>query len=144
MRGSPPRQLAILLALFIALAVPLLQLTHARSEKPAGLVTSTQPQAALPALIQLRYAHRPTTLTLRLGDQAIMVGSDFAESPIEIEHPMVVPKEGFELHVTATWPAGTSDTAITLQIEPEGLDRLDHTVWSQAEALDSYVTFQWP
>jgi len=74
MRGSPPLQLALLLLSFIALAIPLVQLTSARETVTAPVATIAVEGKALPVTLRLRFAHQPTKLTLELNGKPLLAG----------------------------------------------------------------------
>ena len=40
-------------------------------------------------------------------------------------------------------PENTPDTALTLEIEPDGLEARSETRWSSAGNLDEVITFSW-
>ena len=93
------------------------------------------------ALLRLRYAHRPTRLSLKIDDKELI--TEIGESPMEIDAKVASPKEGFDVFLNATWPDNTPDTAVTLEIEPDGLDSRSETRWSSAGTFDEVITFSW-
>jgi len=141
MRGFPPIQIFLLCLTFGALAVPLSHLTGAAS--PVKAVTSTSPKAAstVKALLRLRYAHQPTSLSLKVADQQEI--TDVSASPLEADVTLPALEHGVDVFLIASWPEGTPDTAVTLEIEPEGLEMRSETRWSSAGALDEVITFSW-
>lgn len=140
MRGFPPIQLALLIIAFIVLAIPLSHLTGNAQAKPVAK-TGTKEEKTVKALVRLRYAHKPATLSLKIGDQSLVTETD--ESPAEIEAQLIEPKSGIDVLLAATWPENTPDTAITIEIEPDGLDTQSQTRWSTAGNLDEAITFTW-
>jgi hypothetical protein len=48
-----------------------------------------------------------------------------------------------DVFLSATWPQNTPDTALTLEIEPDGLEARSETRWSAAGSLDEVITFSW-
>ena len=144
MRGSPPVQLALLLAGFILVAVPLMQLTNARSLEGAPPVqVMSQAGAAIPAMLRVRFAHRPVELSIMHDGKDLMKGVDVSASPVETGLELVIPKEGIEFQVSAKWPEGAPDTALTLDLEPDALDAQSHTRWSVGGAMQEIFVFQW-
>jgi hypothetical protein len=140
MRGFPPIQIFLLVITFIVLAVPLSHLTGHAEVKPAAKA-ETKEATSVKALLRLRYAHPPSTLSVKIGDKELITSKD--ESPIEIDATVPPPQAGFDVFLTATWPDSTPDTAITLEIEPDGLDALSETRWSSLCSLDEVITFTW-
>ncbi len=140
MRGFPPIQLFLLCLAFVALAVPLSHLTgntsHAKVVQPA--VKEAQ---SVKALLRLRFAHKPSTLSLKIADRELITTTD--ASPLELDALLPSTKEGVDVFLSATWPENTPDTALTLEIEPDGLEARSETRWSSAGSLDEVITFSW-
>jgi hypothetical protein len=140
MRGFPPIQLFLLCLAFIALAVPLSHLTgnthNAKVIQPA--VKETQ---RVKALLRLRFAHPPTTLSLTLADKELIASAE--ASPLELHAVLPATQDGVDVFLSATWPQNTPDTALTLEIEPDGLEARSETRWSAAGSLDEVITFSW-
>lgn len=150
MRGFPPIQIFVLGLLFGLLAVPLVQLTgnapvktsdeHAGgSEHPEG----DHKHAEVPVIIRLRYAHKPESISLKAEGQELLAKLDLSAALIEVKARIEVSHEGNELSLEAKWPEGTPDTALTVEIEPEGFDTRSETRWSSAAALNEILTFHW-
>jgi hypothetical protein len=170
-RGFPPIQILLLCVAFTALAFPLGHLTghdifarHAESHRhdhddhedhhhdeggPKVVQGSEEhPEeehvhAAVPALVRLRFAHKPLTVSLKQDGKELLKGIDLAASPAEIKAAIGVSHEGDEMEVTATWPEGTPETAITIEIEPDGFDIRSLTRWASEAELNEVLTFQW-
>ena len=167
MRGFPPIQILVFGIAFALLAIPLIHLTgssifpveaHAHDdhddeghdhEGPQVVQGGTEhPEgehvhAAVPALVRLRYAHRPLSVSLKQDGKEMLTGADFAESPIEVKAEIGVSHDGNEMILEAKWPAGTPNTALTLEIEPDGFESLSETRWTAETELNEVVTFQW-
>ena len=144
MRGSPPVQLALLLLGFFAVGVPLVQLTHGRSEPPAQ-VQNAMPTAVenRPVFVRVRYAHKPLKLVLKKGGEDLLINPDLAVSPVESHARFAVPVEGLELSLRAEWPPGTPETALTVEVEPDGMEGRSQTCWSIGGRIEDTVTFTW-
>ena len=140
MRGFPPIQIFLLVLAFIVLAVPLIQLTgHVSHAKPApAKVVEAQ---SVKTLLRLRYAHKPATLSLKIADKEQI--HSIAASPIELQTTLPSIKDGVDVFLNATWPEGTPDTSLTLELEPDGLATRSETRWSSAGSLDEVITFEW-
>lgn len=140
MRGFPPIQIFLLVLTFVVLAVPLSHLTGTTSVAKAAPVKVVETKS-VKALLRLRYAHKPMTLSLKIADKELMNG--IAVSPIELETALTAPKDGVDVFLSATWPEGTPDTSITLEVEPDGLATRSETRWSSAGSLDEVITLEW-
>lgn len=141
MRGFPPIQLAVLVIAFAALAIPLSHLTGDPQTEPPAPAPAKKTETAVHALLRLRYAHPPAQLSLKLGGKELI--TTIQESPIEVDATLSDIKDGIEVLLNATWPENTPDTAITLEVEPDGLETLRETRWSSASSLDEVLSFSW-
>lgn len=152
MRGFPPVQLFTLALIFGLLALPLVQLTSTPAVEPVvkeGRGHDNQPKAAsgklaaVPAMARLRFAHRPLTVSLKQGNEELAQKVDLSTSPVEFRTDVKVSKSGNELVLAVTWPEGTPDTALTVELEPDGLETRSETRWSSGAALEEVLTFSW-
>lgn len=144
MRGSPPLHLALFFIGFALMAVPLVRLTSAtpvpvKSEPATVQATATE---KVPVLLRLRFAHTPLNVRVALGEQVLLDGA-VTESPHEFSTDLILPKDGIELALSANWPEGTPDTALTLELEPDGLDTRSETRWSSGASMEEYIPFVW-
>ena len=140
MRGFPPIQIFLLCLAFIVLAVPLNHLTGNTSNAKVVKVAAKDTQS-VKALLRLRFAHKPATLSLKLADKELITSAD--ASPLEVDAVLPSTKEGVDVFLSATWAENTPDTALTLEIEPDGLEARSETRWSSAGSLDEVITFSW-
>jgi hypothetical protein len=140
MRGSPPIQIFLLGLMFVVLAVPLSHLTGTTTPAKAAAVEKVV-EKSVKGLVRVRYAHRPATLSVRIGEKEV-IGS-VEGSPMEVDAPLPSTKDGVDVFVKATWPEGTPDTAVTVELEPDGLATRSETRWSSSASLDEVMTFEW-
>ncbi|WP_395715285.1 hypothetical protein [Prosthecobacter sp.] len=140
MRGFPPIQIFLLCLAFIVLAVPLSHLTGNTSNAKVVKVAVKEVKS-VKALLRLRFAHKPTTLSLKLADKELITTAN--ASPLELDAVLPSTKDGVDVFLSATWPENTPDTALTLEIEPDGLEARSETRWSAAGSLDEVITFSW-
>lgn len=145
MRGFPPLHLLLFAIAFGLVAVPLSHLTFAR---PAVVqIQKGKPAATAEGVhsyVRLRFAHVPEKVSVRLGEQLLM--DEKTTSPaatMGAEATFVIPKEGIELLVQATWPAGTPNTAITVELEPDEKETRSQTHWSSNLAFSQIYSFVW-
>lgn len=165
MRGFPPLQIFVLGLLFGLLAVPLAHLTGQapRSAVESGTSLSSAGHEAgsmlvqgasehpegehrhvgVPALIRVRYAHRPLSVSLKSEERELLPKLDLSGSPAEVSAEIEISHDGNEYNLEAMWPPGTTDTALTVEIEPEGLDARTETRWSTEAGLHEILTFSW-
>lgn len=165
MRGFPPVQLFLLGLVFCLLAFPLASLTqsyadaasshahHSHDHEDRDGVTVVKggdehpegehKHVEVPTLVRLRFAHTPLSVSLMQGDEELAEKLDLSASPVEFKAGMEVSHDGNELIVSATWPKGTPDTALTIELEPDGFEIRSETRWSSDAALNEVLTFQW-
>ncbi len=165
MRGFPPVQIFLFGLVFGLLAWPLVQLTsdNKKADNQAGHDHSghshdgeTQvvkgahdhPEGEhrhveVSTLVRLRFAHQPLTVSLKQADNELTAKLDLSASPVEFRTGIEVSHEGNEFILVATWPEGTPDTALTVELEPEGFDTRSETRWSSGGELNEVLTFTW-
>jgi len=143
MRGAPPLHLVILAVAFVLFAIPLAQLTFARNktvmierEAPMSVSTGTK------TLLRIRFAHVPKSLSLKMGDRELIPSASLI-SPLDVRVEMVIPSEGMDLMLDVTWPEGTPETAVTIDLEPDGLDTKSQTRWSTGGQLREILSYIW-
>ena len=141
MRGFPPIQIFLLCLAFIGLAIPLSYLTGSSAQAKPVVKSPVKEGTSTDARLRLRYAHAPSKLSVKVGDKELV--SSIEASPVEIKAPLAAVKEGVDVFVSATWPEGTPDTALTLELEPDGLESRSETRWSAGGSLDEVLTFVW-
>ncbi len=150
MRGSPVLHVLLFLLAFAMLALPLSHLTFARPA--AGLEAVDAPETPagreVPVVIRVRLAHLPVSLSLKLDNQEELLPpaeKKPARGVIEFERTITIPAEGIEIFTTATWPDGTPDTAVTIELEPRAdLASRSVTQWTEGGTeLSVPFTFSW-
>ncbi|HYF36826.1 MAG TPA: hypothetical protein VD994_16135, partial [Prosthecobacter sp.] len=168
----PPIQILVLSAAFALLAFPLMRLTgnsafarhaeehaghdhdehdHHDHEEGAPKVVqggTEHPEGehvheAVPALLRLRYAHKPLSVSLKQDGKELLKEADLSATPIEVKAGIGLSHDGNEMELTATWPPGTPETALTLEIEPDGFEARTETRWAPASELNEILTFKW-
>ncbi len=140
MRGFPPIQLFLLCLAFIVLAVPLSHLTGNTSNAKV-IQPAVKEAPSVKALLRLRFAHKPATLSLKIADKELITTTD--ASPLEVDAVLASTQDGVDVFLSATWPDNTPETAVTLELEPDGLEARSETRWSSAGSLDEVITFSW-
>lgn len=146
MRGSPLLHLLVCAAAFALFAVPLAKLTIARPQAFAAkavTVGANQSATLRHALIRVRYAHVPQSLSLKLDGKELLTVPDQKSQSLEIETNLPLSKYGIEFALTARWPAGTPGTAVTVEVEPDELDARRETRWSDSGSMDEILSFSW-
>lgn len=143
MTSSPLRQfvLALLGAVCIGLA-----LHHATSGEKAVSITppayTAAPGSATPAVMTVRCAHQPESLSISCGTNVIWSATRPALLT-EAECSLPLQNGSATLTVTARWPANTPDTPVTLELEPEGKQAETVTRWSFGNTLTDTYSFSW-
>ena len=100
-------------------------------ESPAG--------APIQATLNIRSAHPFSEFTITAGEASWNFSPDdtFKEVLVSLE-------ENGELYLaaSATWPEETPETAIFIELMPDGLETRSHTLWGSGEITEE-ITFQW-
>lgn len=148
MRGYPPIQLFFLMLAFGAMAVPLARLTFAKEKPVMTVAAPTEKETKhTPTQLRVRFAHQVKSLSAKLGDREVLQNTTSGVanfmSPVESKLDLDIPTEGIEFIVSAEWPDGTPDTALTLELEPDGLDSKSETRWSSGNQMTEVISFQW-
>lgn len=141
MRGSPPIQIFLLCLAFTLLAVPLSQLTGTNTQAKPVAKAAANAEKSRGARLRVRYAHRPATLSVKIDDKEL--AGDITTSPVEMKTTLLAAEKGVDVFVEASWPEGTPSTALTLEMEPDGLETRAETRWSSDAALNEVVPFAW-
>jgi len=144
MRGFPPLHILAFALAFALFAVPLARLTFAR---PSPVARQSPPATSeaetTPTLLRLRLAHTPETLSVTLNGKELLKPDAVKNASAASRVNLDIPTEGLELLVNATWPTGTPDTAVTIELEPDGLDSQSQTRWSSGSTLQEPFSYYW-
>jgi hypothetical protein len=147
MRGSPPLHLLIVLLGFALFAIPLAKLTFARPESPHASSRHEEPvieHGKTKCRIIVRSVPKLASFSLKTaGGDPINGFPTSATSPMEADSQIAIPDTGVELLVNATWPQGTTESAITVEIEPGGRATQSQTRWSSSGQMSKVLTFKW-
>lgn len=147
MRGSPPLHLLIVLLGFALFAIPLAKLTFARPEIPHNTAHHTEEVVVAGKTkchITVRSSPKISTLSLKVGGkESIAEFTSATASPMESDAQFALPDSGLELLVSAIWPQGTQEAALTVEIEPDGREAISQTRWSSGGQLNEVLTFKW-
>ena len=94
--------------------------------------------------VTVRAVPKLATFSLKVGGREAVTGfSDTLASPMEADAQLALPDSGAELLVSATWPQGTTESAITVEIEPDGRDAQSQTRWSNSGQMNEVLTYKW-
>ena len=145
MRGSPPLHLILFALGFALLAVPLSRLTFARPivvRDTSALVTDV---LTVPTIVRIRVAHVPEALSLKLNGHELVAGGGTrpTAAALELRENIAIPADGLEFLLSAKWPSGTPDTAVSVELEPDGLDAQTQTRWSTGAQIEDVITYRW-
>jgi hypothetical protein len=144
MKGSPLLRIALALLGISFTAVPLLRLTGARDSIAAPApVSLSMPPKETPVTLRLRFS--PALIRARVlheGRELLSVVEP-SEWSLASEASLPIVPEGIELEVHAEWPGNTEPAALTLEVEPSGLETLSQTAWTSEAELLEFFTFRW-
>ncbi len=121
-------------------------LYHITAPPGATQISEAPPSAdnapEMPAMLCIKCAHRPVSITIRHGQQIIRQ-SQMPTCYEEVHCSLPAHAAELTLNVSARWPEGTPDTPVTLTLEPEGKHAATATVWSFGPELNDTCTFSW-
>jgi len=153
MRGFPPLHLLFFVLALAALAMPLTRLTFGRvTATPLSgqlLPEDKEDSRTTRSFLRLRFSHPPLQLKISpLADaEAPALFSLSHEqqpvSPFETEVHLPIIDHSVELSITAEWGGDVSQAAVTVDVEPDGMEARSQTVWADGNALDEILTFVW-
>lgn len=147
MRGFPPIHVLAFAIAFALLAIPLSHLTFARpDEAPVQHVLAEEKTGnKVPTFIRVRLAHLPTSLSLMVDGRELLSPEQQKpqEMDLSLDTELAISEVGLEILATATWPEGTPDTPLTLELEPSEKENRNLTNWSAGPQLSAAYTFHW-
>lgn len=138
MHGNPFRELLLVLVLMAALAPMILRLTtRPRAVAPTAAVE--QQTDLVSTGVRLEFAHAP--LAAGLGS-LMEIEVQEGQTEYEASVPIDLSERILESAFFARWPEDTPRTAVTISLEPEGLEERTVTFWSEGD-LDEFVELHW-
>ncbi len=139
MRGHPLLETFILGLLLACLALPLHLVTKGRAHNTTRNSEPTQviQKDLVTADLLIRSAHPLTETIITVGGRDHTLTADQVELDL-----MVNPLEPIEVIVSATWPEGTPETALYIELAPENREGISYTIWGQESAFET-LTFHW-
>ncbi|MGI8602540.1 MAG: hypothetical protein ACR2OZ_06025 [Verrucomicrobiales bacterium] len=144
MRGFPPIQILLLTLGFILVAVPLARLT---GNAPISMSTETPDRGdagrRTPAFIVVRFAHPPKHLEVRQGEKVLLSAEAPDTSPLEFSADVICGPNAPEFFIEAQWPDGTPETALGLEVSPDGFEVRGDTRWSLDGAMNRVFQLSW-
>jgi hypothetical protein len=146
MRGFPPLQLVIAIIGLALLAIPLVHLTRGAARSQSSETSAVPPAVkatSRSAVVRVRFAHEPLRLKIRQGDRILLSAVPAVKSPLESEVPIFIGAQAPDFFVEAAWPAGTPETAVTLEIEPDSLETQADTAWSDQGVMNCLFHLAW-
>ena len=141
MRGSPPVQLTLLLLVFLGVGIPLVRLTSGTA--PSLESPATVEEGPRSVFYRIRYAQVPRKLVIKQGSTELPLPASLPPSPLEGHASLALAAQSLEWQVLAEWPPGTAETALTIEVEPDHLDKRSQTNWSIDGRIEDVFIFAW-
>jgi hypothetical protein len=140
MRGSPLLRVLLVVIALLAVLWPLRSLTtHGTEGSPA--ISQKTPAAQSSVRLVLTSTTSPFTFEISHLGKTIWKG-ETTEGSIAREVNMTFPPEGIDLLLNARWE-GEKQTAVKLEVTPEGGDPITKTLWGTTQVND-VLTFVKP
>jgi hypothetical protein len=140
MRGSPLLRVLLVVIGLLLVSLPLRSLTSHSPEKPSS---TGQPETEIQSNVHvvLTSTTFPFTFEISHLGKTIWKG-DALEGSVARDVQMSFPPEGIDLLVDAKWQ-DQKQTAVRLDVTPEGSDTITKTLWGTAQVSD-VLTFAKP
>ena len=136
MTRSPLTSAAIALVPLAGLAWPLIEVIKPVEISQVSIEEPPIVGTAKSAYISLRSAHPYSSVEVTIGDSVCRIAAD--EDSKEIL--FTIPESGeVTMKVSATWPQGTPETAILIELEPDHLLRQTFTLWGTETATREFI-----
>jgi hypothetical protein len=146
MRGFPPAQLAFLIAVYLVIGWPLVKLTSGPrellAEEQTGSVSTTRNADARTVWVRIRSTAGCEDARLLAGDADLLGGAGLVEGEAEFETELKFENDGIELRLEASW-GSESRQVVTVEVEPDNLERRSETLWTEDGQLDDLLEYQW-
>ncbi|MGJ8696170.1 MAG: hypothetical protein ACSHYF_07620 [Verrucomicrobiaceae bacterium] len=113
------------------MAVPLAKVLSPDPVEQAPVPTEQQSSALIRTDVLIRSAHPFTKVTLN----DVTIGGDQSEAELQLD-PTI------PLTIDVEWPPGTPESALFIELIPDGLEMKNHTIWGTENAFEE-VTFNW-
>ncbi len=149
MKSRPIPELLFILLLFGVAWFPLKRLTDAGAAVSLSAPSLRPPDApgdagkSVPVFLRIKSAHAPERCAVSLpgGEPLWTWDNTAAVTSIDARIDLPIrPGAVLDLAVRATWSGGTPETALTLTLEPDGIEGESVTVWARG-SFDDILTF---
>ena len=149
MKGSPIVRTLVAWVGLVLVGVLLFQMTNADGDSVQGATSSVEVvelSGAVPTMIRIRASHQPGSLVLSHGSEVIAeykTPQELEALEWEIDSHIADPEQGVELVLTALWADGQENAAVTVELEPDGLETKSQTEWCVGGELSATLFFRW-
>lgn len=144
MRGFPFLNLLIALVVSGAVLLPLVwRATRVNAAPALTVAEDAVPAGRVPSHVSLRFVHAPAKVRLTAGDVLLHEWTAPGSALLEESVALPLSDDRTEFNVQIEWPAGTPETNVVLQVEPEGREARKEVVWSSGGAADELITLTW-
>ena len=139
MKGSPLLRALLVVIALLVLLWPLRNLTSHHAKGPPSLPQT--PATESNAHLGLTSTTFPFTFEISHLGKTIWKG-EATENSVARDVQLIFPREGIDLLIDAKWE-GQRQTAVKIDLTPEGGDTITKTLWSTTEVND-VLTFAKP
>jgi len=144
MTGFPLLRLLLLVMCLGGLALPLSMLTGNRPPPPEAVVVESGDDGQVATLVTLRFAHLPEVVRLSSLGEVLWESDQVDEGLMEVEVELGLgdPAYGVELWLEVEWGDGVPETAVGVELEPDGLETRSQVAWGEG-VVDEVLRFRW-
>ncbi len=137
MTRSPIHSSLIAIIPLTALAIPLAQTLKPTPPPTQNPPEITQKASTHRADLAVRSAHPYSSATVTINGASWSFNAD--EDEQEVYFPF---SHSTTVQISATWPEGTPETALLIELIPDELELRSHTFWGEGQLIDE-TTFAW-
>ncbi len=135
MEGRPWVRVALLLIGFSLLGIPVWSMT--REKRQSSVIETVVAEVSVrPLRVTILFAEPPLSFSLKHLDKVLCQGAG-PEREFSFSWESVVPPEGVELLLKATWPSTAAKTAARVEISGGDEVLIDQTFWSERSLVQS-------
>lgn len=143
MRGFPLFNLLIMLAVVLALTLPLGWISGARTTVEATAPPKADAAQIVGTNIGIRLAHPAEAASLWLGEKLVQEWKPAVDGQrLEARLELPMNESAMEFEVRLKWPENTPQTVAEISVEPDGMPARQTNLWARGHT-EEVIHFNW-
>ncbi len=139
MQGKPLRELILVMVLVALLAPVIVRITRVPERATRTPIAEQKQEQMVATIVRIQFAHAP--IFAAFGTDVELTARRHA-TQYEFERELDFSDRLIEWPFTVKWPEGTPHTAVTVTLEPEGLEARQLTFWGEGQ-LNEFIELHW-